>query len=340
MVSVDPSAIRQAAERLAAGGLVAFPTETVYGLGADAMSPAAIDRVYAVKGRPAGNPLIVHVTGSEMARRVVANWPDEAQRLAEALWPGPITLVLAKAASVPARACGGGTSVAVRAPDHPAALALIERFGGPIVGPSANPSGRVSPTTAAHVRESFAPEDVMVLDGGPCRGGIESTVLDLTGPVPRVLRPGLITPAQIERVLGRPVEFAGEGGRAAATPRARRDGEPLSSPGLLPQHYAPRTPALLVSSEGWEVLLRGGGGRVAVLTLSGRLVVPVPHLRIQMPPGPREYAARLYAALREADASGCSLIAIERPEIDGPDAALWSAIVDRLQRATAKPGVR
>ena len=170
--------IKEAASRLRDGGVVAFPTETVYGLGADAFSDAAVSRVFALKGRPSRNPLIVHVSGPLMAKRVTATWPVEAQRLADAFWPGPLSIVLPKRPEVPDIVTGGmgSASVAVRCPDHPTALALLYEFGSPLVGPSANLSGSISPTTAAHVRAAFSEQDVLVLDGGPCATGIESTV--------------------------------------------------------------------------------------------------------------------------------------------------------------------
>jgi len=324
-MTADAQDISRAVIRLAAGGLVAFPTETVYGLGADAANAAAVARIYELKGRPAHNPLIVHVSGPAMARRLAARWTEDAQRLAEAFWPGPLTLVLERGAGVHALITAGGPTVALRAPDHPVTLALIERFGSPLVGPSANPSGRISPTTAQHVRDAFTEEQVLVLDGGACRAGIESTVVDLTGDPARVLRPGLVTPEQIARVLGRAVARAGE--------RVDHAG-PARSPGLLAQHYAPNAPAVLFDAEQWNDLVRAHAGeRLAALTIS-----PLPEapgcLRIAMPLDARAYAARLYAALREADATNPSLIAIERPpEAGREDAEVWAAILDRLTRA-------
>lgn len=319
--------IRTAAELLRNGRLVAFPTETVYGLGADAFNESAVRAVFEIKGRPPINPLIVHVSGPEMARRVVADWPDRADALAREFWPGPLTIVLPRAkgrVGLPAVITAGGPNVAVRCPDHPVALALLFEFGAPLVGPSANPSGTVSPTTAAHVRAGFPGPEVFVLDGGACRGGIESTVLSLAGDVPRILRPGLVNAAEIERVLGERVEVAG----AAAAP-----GEQLESPGLLARHYAPRTPARLFDSRDWPgVLDEDHGVRAAVLTF-GRRDVPAPHVGFEMPTHAEEYAARLYASLREADAAGAERVLIERPP---NDSALWEAIADRLLRATAE----
>ncbi len=237
--------ISRAAARLRAGGVVAFPTETVYGLGADALREEAVARVFALKGRPPTNPLIVHVLDEAMARSVCSRWPAGAARLARAHWPGPLTIVVPRAEHVPRVVTSGGETVAVRCPDHPVALALLEAFGGALVGPSANRSGMVSPTTADHVRESFGEDDALTLDGGACRVGIESTVVSLAGARPVVLRPGAISPEMLALALGEDV-VAG----ALREPGARADpGAPLASPGMLPSHYAPRAPALLATRD-------------------------------------------------------------------------------------------
>ena len=326
-MSAGPEEIAAAVARLRAGGVVAFPTETVYGLGADALNADAIARVFALKGRPAHNPLIVHVADEAMASVVAAEWPEAASRLARAFWPGPLTLVLPKRATVPDAVTAGGPTVAVRCPAHHVTLSLLTAFGGPLVGPSANPSGRISPTTADHVREAFREEDVLVLDGGPCRGGIESTVLSLAGPVARILRAGLISPEEIEIVLGQAVEVAPRdapetGGNA-----------PLPSPGQLPVHYAPRTRAVLLDSGALNRTLAESREPIAVLSFT-MAAIAAPHSLIRMPADAPAYAARLYAALHEADALHPSLIAIERPPSAGP---IWQAISDRLARATATP---
>jgi L-threonylcarbamoyladenylate synthase len=313
-----PEEIARAVAILRNGGLVAFPTETVYGLGADALRPDAIAKVFAVKGRPATNPLIIHVSGEEMASRVAAAWPEDARKLARVYWPGPLTLVLPKSASVPGSVTAGGPTVAVRCPDHHVTLALLEAFGGPLVGPSANPSGRTSPTTAAHVREGFP--ELFVLEGGPCKGGIESTVLSLGGPSPRILRPGLISAEEISIIIGHPVE--------EADPGAPAPGEPATSPGLQSVHYAPRTRAILFDPPEFPRVL-AAAPRITILSHSGLAAAP-PHRVLPMPAEPAPYAARLYAALREADALSPDLIAIERPTQPGP---LWTAITDRLSRA-------
>lgn len=320
-MSSGPEEISHALARLSRGGIVAFPTETVYGLGADALDDAAVRRVFELKGRPPHNPLIVHVADEAMARSVASAWPKAAHKLAEAFWPGPLTIVVPKRANVPDIVTGGGPTVAVRCPAHHLTLTLLHAFGRPLVGPSANLSGRVSPTTADHVRRAFSEEDVYVLDGGPCRGGIESTVVALT-PSPRVLRRGLIGPDQIAAAIGQPVEVV-EGVHES-------DAGAAPSPGLLARHYAPVTPTQLFLPGDWPGVLPEGRCAI-VLTHRMRPVEP-PHRIIQMPAAAEAYAAQLYAALREADAGGGSVILIERPTDEGP---LWDAIRDRLTRAAA-----
>ena len=323
-----------AVQRLRAGGLVAFPTETVYGLGADAFNPAAVERVFATKGRPAHNPLIVHVDGAPMAAGLVAQWPAQAARLAEAFWPGPLTLVLPASDRVPALVRAGGPNVALRCPNHPVAIALLRAFGGPLVGPSANPSGSVSPTTAQHVRDAFDEQRVLVLDGGPCTAGIESTVLSLAQSPPRVLRPGPISPSALARVLGEPVLEA----LASPTPGPG----PLDSPGLLARHYAPRTRAVLVPNAAALATLLASmeraGQHAAVVGAPGEVVAP-PHAVLPMPTQASAYARELYATLRRADALAADAIVIVAPpaahaDPGGAEHALWQAVLDRLRRAT------
>ncbi len=323
MAAAHAVTIDEAVQRLRAGGVVAFPTETVYGLGADALNEEAVGRVYQLKGRPPQNPLIVHVDGAEMARRFVAAWPGRAQRLADRFWPGPLTMVLEKSPVVPALVTGGGPTVAMRCPDHPVALALIRAFGGPIVGPSANPSGRVSPTTPDHVRENLAGADVLLLDGGQCRAGIESTVLSLAHGAANVLRPGLVTREQIAAALDEPV---GEGALE------RIPGAPFASPGMMERHYAPRAPAVLFPRDQWPEVIGHAAGPVVVLTHEPSRRAGSGVRIIRMPTEPGLYAARLYSALHEADALHPALVAIERPEGIG---GVWDAIRDRLQRAAA-----
>jgi len=319
--------IEAAAARLKAGGVVAFPTETVYGLGADALCERAVQRIFAIKGRPANNPLIVHVSGDSMARTLTTVWDSRAQALADAFWPGPLSIVLPRSDAVPDVVTAGSRNVALRAPAHPVALALIGAFGGPLVGPSANISGRVSPTQASHVRESFSESDVMVLDGGACSGGIESTVVSLVGGVCRVLRPGLISAAQISRVLGEPVEP----GVPASPPRACA---PMESPGQLASHYAPRAAVRLVRTEQEAADIASGCGGAAVLLTHRGIVLRGPHKVIAMPADAPAYARRLYAALREADGLAPAVILVETLERESGD-ALWAAVADRVSRAAA-----
>ena len=311
----------RAVELLRAGQLVAFPTETVYGLGANALDPAAVAKVFVLKGRPAANPLIVHVADEAMAKSIVADWPDDASKLALAFWPGPLSIIVPKALSISDSVTAGSPNVAVRCPDHPLCLELLRRLGAPLVGPSANPSGRISPTTAAHVREAFP--TLLVLDGGVCRGGIESTVVSLVGE-PRILRPGLITREQIQNVLKRIVMFAD---RAAEVT--------LESPGQMESHYAPRANAVRFPAFALDRVLVTAR-TIAVLSHSG-LRVPSPHTSIPMPVHASEYAASLYSAMRRADDLHPDLIAIEEVTPIGSDydRGIWAAIADRVRRATS-----
>ncbi|MBL8761098.1 MAG: threonylcarbamoyl-AMP synthase [Phycisphaerae bacterium] len=326
-MSAGPEEIAAAIARLKSGGVVAFPTETVYGLGADAFDAKAVARVFELKGRPANNPLIVHVSGAAMAREVVADWPREAEALAEAFWPGPLSMVLPKSARVPSIVTGGGPNVGVRCPEHPLTLALIETLGVPLVGPSANPSGRTSPTSAGHVRASFSGGDVLVLDGGVCRRGIESTVVQLV-PAPRILRPGVIGAAAIERVIGAPVLRLGASDAGAT-------GGPLESPGLLRQHYAPRTPTYLVREHQVEAALASLPGPVVVVT-SGALSAQGPNMVEPLPPDAEGCAAALYATLRRADDRGAATIVVVEPDAAVGEPAIWDAIMDRLGRAATR----
>lgn len=308
-------------DRLLAGGLVAMPTETVYGLAAVAHDEHAVERVFTLKGRPAGNPLIVHADGVEMARSCCRAWPEAADRLARAFWPGPLTLVLPKAAWVPDAVTAGGPTVAVRVPRHPLALALISAVGQPLVAPSANLSGRVSPTTADHVRSVWSEDDVLVLDGGPCEVGLESTVVAVGDDGLRVLRLGVIGEAELSRAAGVPVV----GGQSAG---------PVASPGLIGAHYQPRSPVLLVEAPE-EVPRAMRGGACVVLSPPGVAVeVDPPGVAMGMPGDGLAYARRLYAALREADALGPSRIVVCVPSGEGP---AWAAVRERLRRAAGGP---
>lgn len=329
-----PDQIAHAADLLRDGGLVAFPTETVYGLGADALNPAAVASVFLIKGRPPTNPLIVHVTGVDMVAPLVRNLPDRAVRLMRAFWPGPLSIVLPKSQLVPDIVTAGGPNVALRCPDHPIALALLFAFGKPLVGPSANTSGRISPTAADHVRQSFTTDQVYTLDGGTCGTGIESTVVSLIGDRTVILRPGVIGSHAISQVLHEDVLDS----TITAPINSRQD-----APGQLASHYAPHARAILFKD--WHDLdgiIDMTDGPVIVLTHS--LLAEHNHTRyqlIELSPDPREYAAQLYASLRRADAFNPALIAIHHPPVPGPgetdpeSAAIWRAVLDRLSRATA-----
>lgn len=307
-----------------AGEAVALPTETVYGLGGLTMLPGAVRRIYELKGRPADNPLIAHVLDAAGAQRVAATWPPAADRLAARFWPGPLTLVVPRHASVPLEATGGRDTIAVRSPQHPVARRLLELLGGDAVSaPSANLSGRTSATTAAHVAKDFAHvPDLLVLDGAPCTVGIESTVLDLTQERPAILRPGTVTAEQIAAVLG----------CAPHTAAATAQG---ASPGTALGHYAPVTPAQVVGRSDLAGHLAAAADRCAVLAVSLHALPAgeqARHIVVPMPAQAAAYAAVLYDRLRAADASGCARIIIEDPCKE--PAAEWAGVRDRLQRAT------
>ncbi len=359
---------------LVRGGLVAFPTETVYGLGVVAVDEAAVRRVFEVKGRPSNNPLIVHVDSLAMARgffsqRAWERFGELVQKLAAAFWPGPLTIVMEKAESVPAVVTGGGGMVAVRVPAHAMTLELIRRVGTGIVGPSANRSGHVSPTSAEHVRGEFGAA-VEVLDGGVCVGGIESTVIRVgpeVGDGVRVLRPGLISAAAIAEVVGAGVEvFVGAGKGGGKREREREEGSDagggggerggvhgvaMESPGLLDRHYAPRTRAVMCGLEGWtgvvlavETGLGGRAVRAGLLThseLAARVCVPAAGCVEVLPGDARGYAAGLYGALRRLDEAGLDVIVVHEPPTAGRTAEetwVWRAVGDRLARATERGG--
>lgn len=308
----DPAAISRAAGLLRAGHLVAFPTETVYGLGANALDPAAVRGIFAAKGRPASNPLIVHVAEPTQVANVAAGWPQTAAVLAARFWPGPLTLVVPKKPGVPDEVTAGGPTVAVRCPNHPVARALLAEADVPLAAPSANRSTELSPTQAGHVLKGLGGRIDLILDGGRCPGGIESTVVDVTGTVVRLLRPGLITVPMLEEVV-RPVEV---GANAEGVAR---------SPGQMAKHYSPRTRLKLVDGKDLvddEYEVRMAGLKAGVLSLFG------PGAR---PTEPNEYAAGLYARLHDMDVRGFDVILVEMP----PDTPEWAAVRDRLKRAAA-----
>ena len=307
------SEVRRAADILRRGGLVAFPTETVYGLGADASSGDAVARLYRVKGRPAGHPVIVHCASADEAFRWAREVPDSARRLAAEFWPGPLTLILKRSGKAQDFVTGGQDTVGLRVPSHPAARALLEAFKGAIAAPSANRFGRVSPTTAAHVRDDLGGDVDLVLEGGASDVGIESTIVDLSGGAPVLLRPGRISKAALESVLCSEVSE-----KTGTSPRHS---------GGLERHYAPRTPARLVPSYNLDKEIARLKEKVAVLAFS-RPDERV-HYWLRMPRGAEAYARKLYDALRELDAAGCEEILVEAP----PEAPEWAAVRDRLTRA-------
>ena len=308
-----------AALRLRRGELIGLPTETVYGVAADATNADAVEKIFALKGRPATNPLIVHVADETAARRCAADWPESAAKLAAAFWPGPLTIVVRKADSIPPIVTAGGNTVGLRVPNHPLALELLRAFDGPLAAPSANRSNHVSPTTAAHVREEFG-DAVPVLDGGPCAVGIESTVVDVSGSGWRVLRPGGITTQAIAKALDATAEAVGASTagvvsackESTAHAVASNPSAIARSPGQLDVHYAPRTPAFR-----FEAHERQG------IDLTDAVVLE-PTLDAE------SYARNLYARLRMLDTQGLRAIYIELP----PDTAAWRAVRDRLLRAT------
>ena len=314
------STLEDALAALRRGEAIGLPTETVYGLAADASNPDAVRRIFALKGRPADHPLIVHVADAGQIDRWARDIPDAAHTLAAAFWPGPLTLILRKQPGVPDEVTGGQATVGLRCPDHPIALALLRAFDGGLAAPSANRFGHVSPTSAAHVRDELGAAVPVVLDGGDCQVGIESTILDLSGATPRILRPGRITRAQIEALIGKVAE-----GSASDSPRAS---------GTLDAHYAPRTALMLLSREAVAAEAREQevmGKRTAVLAL-GALPAGLPG--IALPADPDDYAHGLYAALRALDALGANLLLAERP----PESAAWIAVNDRLRRSAAGAG--
>lgn len=298
--------ILKAAEILRSGGLVVFPTETVYGLGANALDASAVRKIYLLKGRPSTSPLIVHVATIDQARELAAEWPEEASRLARDYWPGPLTLVVPKNSIIPDEVTAGLPTVGIRIPRHPAALELLRETGLPIAAPSANRFTQLSPTTAQHVREAFGSETPFLLDGGPSEVGIESTVIAVTKDGLEVLRPGMTL------VQDATASSAASAGSAE---------EPHRSPGQHQKHYSPRTRVIIVRNG--HLPAEGQG---AYLYLRTEAAARYPQ---RMPGTPADYAARLYSILHELDQKGFVWIAIELP----PDTPEWAAIRDRLTRA-------
>lgn len=305
---------------LRAGGLVAFPTETVYGLGADASNSDAVKKIYAAKGRPRNHPLIVHVANAHEAGAWALQFPAAAQRLAERYWPGPLTLILRRSAQVSDLLTGGQETIALRVPSHRIAQALLRAFGGGIAAPSANRYGRVSATTAGHVRSELGAAVDCVLDGGPSEVGIESTIVDVSGAQPALLRPGHITARELEETLGQRLAAAN-----AESPRA---------PGTLAKHYAPQTPLIVIEADLLVELaasMTRQGQQVAVLARSPQQPLFKGMLWIAAPDDAARYAHDLYANLRALDEAACNAILVEQPPLE----PAWAAIQDRLMRAAA-----
>ena len=297
--------IKAASRIIEEGGVVVMPTETVYGLACDALNDAAVQKVFSIKGRPDDNPLIVHLGDVQELDAVAESVPEEALVLAHRFWPGPLTLVLPKKPSVPYRTTGGLDTVAVRVPNHPVALALIRECGRPLAAPSANLFTELSPTSAQDVDPSIQQRVGMVLDGGPCSVGLESTVLDLSTGQPQILRPGDVSRAEIQAVLGMPLGIV-------PPPSVRK------SPGLYRRHYAPRATVKIV-----EKLRDGQPG-----LMFGE---PTAATQVKMPFEPKAYAANLYSAMKRLDDLGVDEINIEAP----PANAHWEAINDRLRKASS-----
>jgi L-threonylcarbamoyladenylate synthase len=326
-VEVDPDhpsgeLLAEAGRIIREGGLVAFPTETVYGLGGNALDEDAIRRIFAAKGRPSFNPLIAHVADLAGARGLALRWPDAAERLGARFWPGPLTLVVPKRPGIPDVLTAGLPAVALRVPAHPVARGLIQAAGVPVAAPSANRFTELSPTTALHVEKALGERVDLILDGGPTHVGIESTVIDLSGPVPALLRPGSLPRALIEEVVG-PLASVREGDGA----------EPRPGPGMVKRHYSPRARLLVFPAAERGALAEvaaeaAAGGLCIGALLLGDVDAPITH-PVRMPRDPAGYARTLYAALHELDDIGCDLILMDAV----PDDADWAGIRDRLRRA-------
>jgi L-threonylcarbamoyladenylate synthase len=320
-------AVKRAAKLLRAGEIVALPTETVYGLAANAFDEKAVAKIFQIKGRPANNPIIVHVASLEMAGRCVKDWPNNADQLARAFWPGPLTLVLPRAKEIPDNVTAGGATVGVRWPSHPLIQAVIRRCDFPLAAPSANLSGRISPTSAEHVRKQLGGKILLIVDGGPSQVGIESTVLDLTVSPPQVLRPGMIHAESLAAVVGK-----------AQNEKAEvRAGVHLRSPGLLKKHYAPKAKLVVLN---WQNDA-GLNSQLSILNPQPSTCHVIAHTHIPsvenfarvsvIPHDAEAFARAIYAELHRCDEAGAELIVVEAP----PALPEWSGIADRLKRAAA-----
>jgi len=313
--------IERAVQLLRQGELVAFPTETVYGLGADARNPAAVAKIFAVKGRPADHPVIVHLPDASYLDRWARDISPAARAVAGKFWPGPLTLILKRHPDVPDIVTGGQDTVGLRVPNHPLALELLKAFGGGIAAPSANKYGHISPTTAQHVRDDLGDAVALVLDGGPCPVGIESTILDMSTDRTTVLRPGMLSGFDIGLFLGR-------------MPAEAVNTNSVKTPGSHLAHYAPRTPLLLVPEDTVAIAIRTALGKQQRIAVLAPYPAPIEHPLIVVwqvaPADGAEYARALYATLRTLDDAGCDLIVVQRPP--------WPALIDRLTRASAGSG--
>ena len=320
------AAVKRAAELLRAGGVVALPTETVYGLAANALEEKAVARIFQIKGRPANNPIIVHVASIAMAKRCVSHWPTDADSLAKAFWPGPLTLVLPRAEQIPDMVTAGGPTVGVRWPCHPFIQAVIRQCDFPLAAPSANLSSRVSPTTAEHVRKQLGGKIPLIVDGGQSQVGIESAVLDLSVSPPQVLRPGMIHVESLAAVCGK-----------VQSSKHEVQGSELRSPGLLERHYSPRAKLVVLSwrdeTDLKRQLVTGHRAPAACHVIAHTRIPSAENFaRVSVIPHDAEAFARaIYAELHRCDEAGAELIVVEAP----PELPEWSGIADRLQRAAA-----
>ncbi|MGF1572668.1 MAG: L-threonylcarbamoyladenylate synthase [Sumerlaeia bacterium] len=321
--------ITRGAKLIASGELVAFPTETVYGLGANGLSAEAVEKIYAVKGRPQNNPLIFHVSSIGQARELVSVWPEEAERIAQQFWPGPLTLVLPVRSSLQSPALAGGRTIALRMPDHPVARQLLAEACVPIVAPSANRSGTLSPVTAQHVWENFHNSVPLILDGGTCLVGIESTVLDLCYSPPRILRPGFFQPHDLQSVLPKLASFTAESAfNSTAEPAASltQPAEPFRSPGLLTRHYAPNIPLKLNQMD-------FPASSAALLFKDEPNTAPAVNSTWYLGSTPHAAESRLYKSLWEAQTTeGVTEIRVQPI----PEGEPWDALRDRLKRAAVQ----
>lgn len=322
-VSIDAEEIKSASTLLKAGQLVAFPTETVYGLGCDAGNSDALARLYRVKGRPGDHPVIVHLASIDQLEDWALTVPDQALALARTFWPGPMTLILKKSDKVLPAVSGGQDTVGLRIPSHPVALSLLKEFNSGVAAPSANRHGKISPTTAEHVKSELGDLVAKVLDGGQCSVGIESTIVDLSGEMPRILRPGMITLDEIESVLKKAKKSRKKDTGNSVAPRA---------PGTLSSHYAPQTGLKLFAHQNLPRAIATAESlmmRVSVMAFSDPISCSSVISWKQLSENPAECARQLYATMRELDSSGADYIIVEEP----PELAEWMGILDRLRRA-------